>query len=57
MTKQTFTICTKENFIKVTHRYRYACCEMNVFFQSFHKSLQKIDRSVLHKMTIDLLCF
>ena len=47
-----------ENFkMPVTHRNRYACCEMNVFFfDVFINHFQKI-QSVLHKIAIDLSNF
>ena len=58
-TKQTFTICTtSENFkMSVTRRYRYSCCEMNVFFNVFINHFQKIYKSILRKITIDQLYF
>ena len=50
---------TSQNFkMSVTHRYRYVCCEMNVFFsRCFHNHFQKTNRSVLCKRTTDLLYF
>ena len=42
----------------VTCIYRYVCCQMNVSFLMFHKSLSENPyRSVLCKITIDLLHF
>ena len=44
--------------MSVTCRYRYVYCEMNAFFFDVCiNHFQKIHKSVLHKITIDLLCF
>ena len=37
--------------------YRYVCCEMNSFFQHFHKYFPRIHRSVTYKITIDVSYF
>ena len=44
--------------MSVTGIYRFVCCEMNVFFfDVFMNHVPKIRRSVLCKITVDLMCF
>ena len=43
--------------MSVTRRNRYACCEMNVFFDVSINHFQKIYKSVFHKIKIDKLYF
>ena len=43
--------------MSVTRVYRYVCCEMKCFFKAFINHFPKVHRSVVHKITIDLLYF
>ena len=63
-TKQTFAICTKQNFIKPQNFCVPIYIDLFVvkwmllfFFEVFINRLPKIHRSVLRKITIDLLYF
>ena len=44
--------------MSLTHRYRFACCEMSFFFfDILINHFQGIHRSVLYKITIDYLLY
>ena len=55
---QHVQIKTLQNLkMSVTRIYKYVCYEMNVLFKVFINHLPKIHRSILRKITIDLLYF